>query len=624
MTLLYSIPETTQVQYILSVFVVIGLFVLFALIKYRSDYWQLSPDQRSHKAAILEGRAAIDQRTERFAAGAIRRETADLRARVDALVTSAGNPVDVPTTTREGVAELRRAIRVSLRATVGRIPERALAAGEWALILAGLAIPVVVTEMLRRAVADSPDYPTLESVASDAASVIQTSVDIAVSVVTLFPRSESLYAMAVLIGMEGGGWLYAHWYVLAIALLTLAIVGWLAGRAGYDVGVTVVPTRRHWLAWVVGGVLAVWATGAIPAYLGQELGYSSVGSGIGLVLAFLVGVYLAFVGANRYVAGLVRAARPAWNEPPDRWQIGAFAVGKTITVLLWLAIPTALAYGVVGLVSGDYVSLLAAVLTAPLDVQLALLLGTLLVTLVVGVVLDEVGTTARTVIQEVGARKAIRLTALRQGFPAVGTALAFLLLQHVLGNVITAGIGAVAVGVGLRIVYGLVTRARYRARLWSESERRPRRVVIQVWEVPDGDGTSRWLADVEGERLAAPDPGQLVDAVCAVARDIADDGTASRRLEHAYHQAMCEFGLVDFDDVVQKERERARKQLLAPLRGADDYQLPRDEYEPEIDGLPQAAVEQQRNYIEELDVIREGRETVTYRPQADPWRSHSS
>jgi hypothetical protein len=81
--------------------------------------------------------------------------------------------------------------------------------------------------------------------------------------------------------------------------------------------------------------------------------------------------------------------------------------------------------------------------------------------------------------------------------------------------------------------------------------------------------------------------------------------------------------MVDFDDVVQKEKERTRKQLLEPLRSADDFVLERDEYEAALDDVATAPLEQQRRFLHSLGVIRESGDVVVYRPAADPWRDPS-
>jgi len=104
------------------------------------------------------------------------------------------------------------------------------------------------------------------------------------------------------------------------------------------------------------------------------------------------------------------------------------------------------------------------------------------------------------------------------------------------------------------------------------------------------------------------------EAAATVVREVADDGRCPPTLAGAYHQALHDIGIVNYDRVLKAERERGRKAMLQPLREASDdhYCVDRDEYAEAIADVPDQIREELRGRFEALALARFGDETVEY------------
>jgi hypothetical protein len=116
---------------------------------------------------------------------------------------------------------------------------------------------------------------------------------------------------------------------------------------------------------------------------------------------------------------------------------------------------------------------------------------------------------------------------------------------------------------------------------------------------------------------------QLVDQskrTVHLAKTLVTDGSVPATLEGQYYEALTEIGIVDFDRTIQKERQRAQKELLATLRDAEDFVLDRSEFETAGEGLPAQIVDRWERDFRRLGLLRVGEDAVAYRPNVDPWR----
>jgi hypothetical protein len=86
---------------------------------------------------------------------------------------------------------------------------------------------------------------------------------------------------------------------------------------------------------------------------------------------------------------------------------------------------------------------------------------------------------------------------------------------------------------------------------------------------------------------------------------------------------MTEVGIVDFEQVITKERERARKAMLETVRPdgpSGEFGGDRENWDQAVEEIARDATAQMRNQLQSMRVITVGEERVHYRPSADPWR----
>lgn len=318
----------------------------------------------------------------------------------------------------------------------------------------------------------------------------------------------------------------------------------------------------------------------------------------------------------------------------DRVQAVADALlvitARVTSVVLALGTLLLAAYVAVAVaLDGSLWTVTAATMAAPLPRQA--LVGALVATplAVAAYQARQAWPSLRAALADVWARQRVRTALLRRGVP-VGVVLAVYPVTALFTSgfswpwgLLAGALVAAAAGVAVRGAISMLYRARYRVDLTPGDENTPRAAVCHVYDLQDADGTARACIEVNGSRrLLGSDRSVVVDDALLVA-DAVTNGRdvpateSERRAEYAF-----EYGLVDETEAREKLWERARKEIVTPLREAGGV-MERDDHDAELDQLPDVVARERFADLRQQGVVRRDAEYVYL--EHDPWvRGHST
>jgi len=412
----------------------------------------------------------------------------------------------------------------------------------------------------------------------------------------LFPFASLLADLAVVFGLTLTLWLYERYWLVAAALALASIAIWaLADR---------VPDResqhtlRQKLAWSAGGLLAVFAAGAVPAtglrLVAAGLGVAWLADLVGFVAALALGLWLLHWAWRTWQWSLMVAA-PA-GDGIDR----AATVGRTAYAasawLLAIAVPLVIVWAVAAVVTGSLGRVLAALVAAEPTVQAVIVVA--VGSLAVGIsrlVVDN-WDDIQTAVLERGAVGRVRTALWLSGFPIGVAALLYVGLSAMAPLPVAAGIAFAFVWIA-KWLAGLLSAARYRAALSEPREEFVANPVADVWVVEDAEGETQYVARVSRPQvvgrtdsawLAHVDRPGFVDAVGTAVVDFADGEDARPLVADRYADRLLETGETDFEAVERAARDEARKVIFDALRNENGHPdvVSREWFDEKTDGLP--------------------------------------
>lgn len=460
----------------------------------------------------------------------------------------------------------------------------------------------------------------VEELPSVAISLTQTFVTGTVDLLGLFPYVDVLFALGLAFGIMFVSWLYAEWALLATLLVGAAIAIWAFDRRlPADADVYPYQHRVGGTIPVIGALVLVWLAGVVPVAVGRLLGYGGYGQLVGALLAV---VTLGWLGrfAVRQMLFRIRYAASVARDRPNPW-VGLYLVVRYVTKGLFrLAIPFALLYLGVAIVTGRLWRVISAFGDAPVAAQLSLVIALVGGAVIVAYEGHDRWPEVWASLQKAIASQGTRLLVFRHSVTAVG-----ILVGATIGWAFLGVFGALPVGVVVGLAaYGahaMSMRARRNVDLFGFFSLPTTRAILVRCTVLDVGGQEQFVADIAGDRFVHADADGLAadTAAAAIAGVTPREDRPSTPSEH-FGTHLFDFGFVEQAAREEKLRERVRKHVLDEPRSE---QLVQD-----VDGwkddlredYPEAYVEDRVEYClnrEILAPLRDG--GYVYRPQNDPW-----
>lgn len=617
----YTVPETTTVQILVAVGVLLALALVAAVFRIRMEWRGMDSNQRANAQAVVGELLGTDPVTDRFGGDGVVAGDIEVRQRVETLLDRA----------REGerghasATPLRVAIAQAWGDVVPDLPTQVVRLGRLAVLVAVFGPLAVSTSVLVRALRYEPGGLTISEAFAEVADALLAGGDAAVGIAGAFPYAGAVWAIGLTIALTLGQWLYAHWYVvLALLVGVAAAVYYLADTDVWDgSGMRVISPIATWTAGL-GGLLVVWGIGAGLAAAGAAMGVPTVGRVAGLMLSAVVAVGLAFVAVrSRWRLIRERSLRAA---APTRQALAAVLARATASTLIVVAAPLAVAYVTVAVIGGRGFEVVGALLSADPLIQTGVLLVVGLAGLALAATLRGSGADIRQGLRAAASRLRSRGTLFVSVGPLFAGALLYIGLTAA-APLPVALVVSVVVVVALRVVGRYANRARYAAVL-RESEGRTRDVVVEMWAVADADGRTHYVADVGGTDLAHADRERFVDAVCEVIEIRAGGDRPGPMVERDYYDRLTDHGIADPEEIRDGQREYARTVIENALRdGAGrPRQVSREWFDERVSEVPQEVRAEVLREMRGLDAdasigeVKMTSEVVELRPDKQPDR----
>lgn len=588
--------DPTLAQTFVAFGIIVLLFLGILILQLRADKRNLSRESREHIQAVVGRIYTTDPESERFDGDAVRSGDLDPRGRVRELVSAAtGETPERPTS----ITHARIALQRSWRDLTEDVPRRVLVLGRVAVIAAVFGPIAVSAEAIVDALGAEPRPPSLGATLETAATAVSSTFTMAVDVLVLFPFADLLFALGLTLGITAWTWLFERWWLVVAALAAAAVSIWLLADHVPDRERQ--RPRRETAAWALGGLVAVFFAGAVPATVlapvAGVVGLGGVLDALSLLLAVGVAGYLCLLAIRQRRWSLL-VSTPAGESVA--WP--ASAARSIYAVSAWLiaiALPLALAWAVYAVVSGNIVTVAGAIATA--DPVLQSLLVVAIGSLAIGggrLVSDNWGE-IQSALLEAGAWRRARASLWLSGFP-FGVALLFYIgLAGVLPLPVAAGLAFALLFVA-KWLAGVLNRARYRASLRDSPERFITDPVAEVWVVEDAGGETRYVGRVSRPQvvgrnastfLAHVDSDAFVDAVSTAVEDLADGDEARPLLADRYATRLMETGETDFEAVETAVRNEARQTIFNALRDDDGRPdvVSREWFDEQVEDIPEEA-----------------------------------
>ncbi|APX98703.1 hypothetical protein [Natronorubrum daqingense] len=580
-------------QLAIAVGVIAAAFLFLAVATWRSQYVGLSSEQAAHKSAL---KSAFEAQQATSLAIPTDADFRSYRGRIRSLWSN-DPEIDDHTTIREAMAAVHRSLLDSWTSLSGRVPKLAIwlvEEGIAILVLGALAVVSIEQwESLFSAETGRPDGTTvIDTVVSVTTQTLATGQ----TLFGMFPYGEVVWALGLGYGLLAYELLYVHWYVIGLVLILGGVSLALLDYATPSVDATPHLTDRGLGYLFVQAVVAVWAAGVIPTMIGQATGdptAETVFATIGFLAAFVTA--LAMVGFGLWAAFnhlRFRALNAATERDLESWLLVAYLAAcriyATIAAIAATLIPVYL--GVV-LLNGRLIEVWAAFWAGSTDIQIVAGLLFIGVVAVLAWEIQDVWPDLRASIGHTLSSRSVRLALFGRAMPFGVIFFAYLMAIAFELSVLVAAIVALLSGVAARLGYLLLMRARYRLQLFEPPEQTPNRILIEAYTIEDADGTERYIATVNRERIARDDIDSLVDEVLEHAESLADDGQYATTLGQHYATNLFEYGIVGEETSRKKLRERVRKHVYTPLK-QNNARIEESDIEDNLEEYPDSIVEE--------------------------------
>jgi hypothetical protein len=598
----------TTGQTAISLAVLVGILVAAAVARARLHYRGLDASAREHVQAVVGAKVTTEPASERLEKAVATSDAMVVREHVQALVDRA-KAAD----SGGSVRPTRVVLGEAWADLTDSLPARSRQLGELAVLIIVFSPIAVSADVLQAWLAADPNTSPdalLSLVGSSTGALLGTAQD----TLALFPYAGIVWAFAFLLTILGIEWLYAHWWLVALAVATSAVGIWQLDD-DLDVGGQPYAPLRERAVGTLGAVGLVWLLGTLPAVAGSTLALDAIGSVVGFLLAFVAGAVIAYRRTRRYLRRLTTVPTdedevlPAIGYRLARSASGLLLVVAALLAPLWVA---------VALVSGNLFAIAGSLLGADPVVQMIVLLGLGGLAAGIGSLIQETWPEVRERLLETAVRSRIRAAIWAQGVPLFAGALLYAGLTE-MTSLPVAALLALIVVLGIRWVAGLLATARYAVSLRDRATPdRGQSPFIEVWVAADASGNPQYIGRVSGTELAHTDQDAFVDAVTDAAMQVADDGDVAPSVPAVYHERLTEAGIVDVDEARAALREEVEKVAFDALRDDDgDKRVVRREwFDAQLDEYPEPVVDDALSFHAEQGNIHLTSDTVALR--SDP------
>lgn len=238
-----------------------------------------------------------------------------------------------------------------------------------------------------------------------------------------------------------------------------------------------------------------------------------------------------------------------------------FARGA-LKVLFFVALPVTVVYFGQALLSAGKVYEVGALLwTAPITTKVAA--GVFVALLFITYYLSSIRVSDA--FRESLTRTTVRTALFARGLPLTVMFFSALFLLNfglVWWQLLAAILG---VGVAVRVMSGLYTRAKYKTG-GSGGESAPSRVFVEAWRLEDANGDTRLYARLNGHEVAHDTVEGMTDEILDRCREAFEDGEIRPSLGSMYAESMTEYGIVGRERVRAKVRRKIRRDVRGNIR----------------------------------------------------------
>lgn len=557
-------------QMAIAVGVLGAAILLLAVGMWRTQYTGLSDRQAKHKSTL---RAQYDSKTPT----SLKLPTdADFRSHRDRVASlwSDDPETEDHTSIRDAAGSAHRELLDSWQRVTGRVPRLAiwlLEEGVAVIILGALA--VVSAEQWERLFQSGGDGFSSTDVLEGLVSLTTTLVDAGFTILGMFPYGNMVWAFAVAYGMLAYELLYQHWYAVGLALLLGGVLLAVLDRLTPSVDASVHLRDRDLGYRLVTAVVAIWVAGVTPTLFGQLVGLETIGAVAGFLIAFVVTCVLGYIGAKTaYHHFRFKTLDRDTEKDLESYLMAAYiAVCRGYAILAAVAATLIPVYLVVILANGRLFDVWAAFSAGSTDMKAIVGLLVVGVLAVLAYEIQDAWPDLRASIGHVLSSKSVRLALFGRAMPFGAVGAAYLVAFGMYQSVVLAAALALGVGALARGGYLLLMRARYQMELFETPEQTPRRILVEAYRLEDADGTERYVATINRERVARDSVDALVDELLEHAESLSDGGEYADTFGQHYADHILEYGIVGEDNSRKKLRERIRKVVYAPLKRQQNH-----------------------------------------------------
>lgn len=588
-----SRPSPSPVQQLIGLGITVGALVLLAILIYRTRYAGLPDERKRHATALSAQLEAASPNRIRLSAGT------DFRAHRDRIKdlwrdTAAQRP-DEPTL-REAIAKANKEFTERVRRSLGDIPGMSVRLAEEAIVLAVLGSLAVVSADRWESTAGTGGSISFGYVLDTLSSATNAVVEAGYRVLFAFPFGEQVASLVFAFSLLAYKQLYAHWWLLSIALFVGAILlGVLRKRIDVD-GIEDSLYRNYGelSIKVASSVVAIWLSGVVPMAIFGAAGAGGIGAMIGFATAVIAFGWFSCVGSARLYRR-VRTRAKWWDDHTPTAEMAAYLVFYRIWGILGVIGATLIpVYLIVLIVQGrilDVVSALGEASPVFLGASfLALVLCLMIIAFQIRETLPELAKSFTTALAD----RTLRAALFGRGVPFVVVAVVYVLATGVGIGVATAAMISISAGAAARLIYLALSKVRYRAKLYDSDRRDVTRIIIEAWTLEDDDSDIHFVARVNGERLAHSELDVLVDDVIRHSESLTEDGEYEPSLPRQHADDLLEFGIVDEEDTKRKLKKSMKDEIVSNIDGSG---VGTEEFEELLDEYPEQVVEEKRREL---------------------------
>lgn len=571
-----EVREVTFFQLLLAV----GLMVVFAIFlligHYRLQYVGLTEQQKRHKSFLQGQRAAQTPASVRVTDYQSRHEIEqEIRGLFDREreTTSA----DQGTTVRAAGRHIIRGLRDSMESA----PSKALAFIEEGILLVILgAVVFIPAETWRRYAGWQPDYPSLMDMLLFFRTLISSGADATTSALAAYPYAEFAFAITFSMGVLLAHWLYTHWWLTGLMLITAGVLVWLMGRYlppevdDFEVwrgpsGSVYNALLVLFIAWLVGVLVSIvggYISPVIALLTGEDVQmFFDIG---GMWLSLIVLGYFVYVELRVIRGNLSHASDELGDAVRFTPTVVSYLLVHRSAILFAIAMaPFVLLYFFLAVARGQFVAIMGILLfEASLDVQLLVLASILVLAAVIAYVIREEWGNVRTALQEAFSRRRVRLALMNRAMPFGAMFMVYVIAWSFGRSFVFALAAAIMAGIGARITSSLFRRSKYKLKMMETEPLAPTSALVSSYQLLDADGRTHYYTRVNTKPLAHDSLDGIVEYTADAVEDLFNTGDVQPSLATWHADHMFRFGIVDTRDTHDKLVNKLRREVFPRLR----------------------------------------------------------